>query len=76
MKIDLDRKPDGAMLRYVREALRQRIVCCEDAAAGKENHGAEAKQAISEEALWLSALFTQINDYLETGATPYSETVT
>ena len=65
---------DAKMLEYTRKALQTRLIACEDAAAGKEDHGDEARQAISQEALWLSALWTQINEYIETGETPFAET--
>jgi hypothetical protein len=62
---------DESMLRWMHAQLRERIEACEDAASSEgDGYTASAKQAISEEALWLSSLWTQLNQYMTTGETP------
>lgn len=52
------------VLKKVRDELRERATACEDVAESEgDGYTAEAKQAISEEAVWLNALLMRINDH-------------
>lgn len=61
----LDRTTDSEMLKAVAVKLNERIDACHDVEVGEDDgYTPEARQAIREEKMWLTALLMEIQDHL------------
>lgn len=61
----LDTPSDSDMLRAVSVQLNERIDACHEVEVGEDDsYASEARQAIREEKMWLSALLMDIQDHL------------